>query len=100
MTFETDRFDEWIKQIEKLEGESRVEFGELFHSNFMKKNTGCESIEEFFEKSPWEINDEEDFEAIPPKGLDEYVDKNTVFPSWEEMIGTAGEEWIADQLEF
>jgi hypothetical protein len=47
-------------------------------------------IEEFFEESPWTVEDEKDFEEIPEDEFDAYVEDTTMFATWESMFGRAG----------
>lgn len=107
MGFETDGFDEFGDKVgeiadnaRSLDGENEVSFGELFTDSFVDSHTDFETIDGFFDASPWEVEDEEDFDAIPETDLDEYVDEHTTFLDWEEMIGTAGEQWMSRQLGF
>ncbi len=71
---------------------------ELFNPSFMKEYTDFESLEEFFQESPWTVESEEDLEQIPDGPFNEYVSEHTVFSDQDEMMGKAGEEWTADQL--
>lgn len=93
-----DELNEMKETAQKLDGENEINFGELFNDSFMQDNTDFESIEAFFEKSPWTIENENDFDAIPESDLDDYVDEHTVFDDWEAMLGQAGENWVAKQL--
>lgn len=93
-----DALSDIADNAQELDGENEVGFGELFTDAFMRKYTEFGSIDKFFEESPWAVESEEDFAAIPEADLDDYVDEHTAFPSWEEMLGTAGEQWMVDQL--
>lgn len=83
-----------------LDGENQVSFGELFSNKFMRRHTDFDDIEAFFEESPWEVEDEEDFEEIPEDEFDEYVEDTTLFDTWESMLDKAAEKWMMDQLGF
>ena len=97
---EMNGFDELEDSLDSVSGESTVTFGELFAESFMRRHTDFDDIEEFFEESPWTVEDEEDFEEIPEDEFDAYVDDTTMFATWESMLGKAGEKWMADQLGF
>ncbi|KKB34139.1 hypothetical protein [Bacillus thermotolerans] len=88
------------ENAKKLEEGQSVTFTELFTERFMSKYTRFTSIEEFFEKSPFEVQTNEDFDKINKAELDKYVSENTQFSSWENMLGEAGKEHIARQLGF
>jgi len=93
-----DQFGEMADNAEELEGENEVAFEELFTEQLMRQHTDVASFDEFLEQSQWEVESEEDFEAIPEDEFDEYVNENTDFESWEDMYGTAGTEWMAREI--
>ena len=105
MGIEMDGFDEvenMLDEIEKnadeLDGENEVKFDDLFCTTFMKKYTDFLSIDEMFEKSDFDINSQEDFESISEDKLDMYVNKTTVFSTWEEMLEKAIQKWTIKKL--
>lgn len=85
--------------------EGQLQFGEIFSESFMLTNTNFSSIDEFFSKSPFHINDETSetakmsIESIPDAELDAYVKENTKFESWRDFYTTAGEIAIANRLQ-
>jgi len=100
-------FDDFRKKLKQMQNATKdlekgvsVSFDELFHEGFMRKYTNFTSIDEFFDKSPFEIQTEEDFDKIDINQFDEYIRNNTQFSSWEEMKGKAGTEWVAKKLGF
>ena len=64
-------------------------FTELFTSEFMRQYTQYESIEELLSSGGFEVNSEEDYEAIPDEDIDAHVRKTTNFRSWKEMLTEA-----------
>ena len=107
MSFKIDGFDELEKQLKKIEdsvnehaGTTEVGFDELFNPSFMKSYTDFNNMDEFFDKSPFEVETNEDFEKLDESELDLYVDKITRFSSWEEMLHKAGELYYAKKLGF
>ena len=95
-----EQFGEMADNAEELEGENTVSFEDLFAEEFMRKYTDVTSFESFIEQSQWQVESEEDFEAIPEDEFDEYVKANSDFESWEDMFGTAAKEWIAREIGF
>lgn len=93
MMAELDRLS---KAAQELDGEHEVSFGELFPQEFMSENTSCATIDDFFAGCGHEIRSDDDIDAIP--GFDEYVQRTTTFPSWEEMKGTALDELVFREL--
>jgi hypothetical protein len=100
-------FNEFGKELKKLEKKAKelekgqsISFIDLFNEKFMSRYTKFGSIDEFFNNSPFEIENNEDFEKINENELDKYVGENTKFSTWQDMLGTAGQEHIAKQLGF
>ncbi len=88
--------DELQKKAESISGE--VKFDELFNDSFMENNTKFKTIDEFFENSPFAIETQDDFDDIDESELDQYVNENTDFSSWEEMKKAAGTLYAKKKL--
>jgi hypothetical protein len=97
MSVEIEGFDELERNLQDL-GQEDVPIVELFPPDFMATHTEFDSIAEFFESSPWEVESRLDFEAIPEDNLDGYVDRHTGFNSWESMLSAGAREWAFRQL--
>ena len=95
-----DQLGEMADNVGELEGENNVALEDLFTEQFMRQHTDTVSFEEFIENSQWEVESQEDFEAIPEDEFDEYVDERSDFDTWEDMFGAAGTEWIAREIGF
>lgn len=93
-----DELEQLSKQASKLSGTAT--FGELFDDGFMQEHTQYSNIEEFFKRGGFIIDKEEDFDAISQDELDKHTAKTTDFENWEDMIGTAVEEFHAKELGF
>lgn len=93
-----------LNQIEKnandISGTNRIPFDELFNSDFMKKNTKFNSIEDFLLASPEKISNDEELEASDESVLDSFVCAETKFNSWEDFYLEASQEFIAKKLGF
>ena len=87
------------RKIDKISGEQKVSFKDIFPSSFMSKFTQFSSIDEMVNKSPFKVENEEDFRKIPDKEWDVYVREKTPFKSWDEMLSKAGEEYIGKQVQ-
>ena len=102
---DTDGFKEnLVNALEEETGlrfgeENEIPFAELFPEEFMRLYTEFASMEAFLEASSWEVENQEDFRAIPDEPFDEYVDKHTDFPSWEVMYQTAGQRFMERKFE-
>lgn len=96
--------DQFQKNLEKaskeLDGEHQVPFDDIFTNSFMRKYTSVSDFDEFLTTGGFEVNSEEDFEAIPDADMDNHVKKSTKFSSWQEMLSTAGQEYALKKLGF
>ncbi|MCO5388592.1 hypothetical protein [Desulfosporosinus sp.] len=72
-----------------IEEEGSIPFTALFPSQFMQQYTQFKSIEELLSSGGFEVNSEEDYEAIPDEDIDAHVAKTTKFNSWKEMLTNA-----------
>jgi len=100
MSIKITGLDELTKNLgrlsEKLEDETKprnVQFSERFNPTFMTNHTSFSSFDEMVKKSPFKVESQQDFEAIPDAAWDDYVRKNTKFSSWQEMLSKASEEY-------
>lgn len=93
-----DELDQLQERVDAVDGETSVSFDELFPTDFMETYTEFGSIEAFLEASPWTVESDADFEAIPGDEFDEYVDDHTEFDTWEAMLSAAAREWIGRKL--
>lgn len=66
---------------------------DIFTPDFMEKYTQFNSITEMLASGGFEINSEEDYEAIPDQAIDTFVAKTTKFNSWKEMLLNAVETY-------
>lgn len=90
--------EDLARRAEKLEGEQEVALTELLAAKFLQRHTAFSSLEAMLEASGWEVESQEDFEAIPDDEWDRFVAANSDFPDWQAMLSSAGEEWAVRQL--
>lgn len=93
-----DELEQMAENALGLEGSNEVPFTELMPPAFMAEYTDCESIEAFIDESPWTVESQADFRAIPDDEFDEYVDEHTRFSTWETMLSRAANQWAGRQL--
>lgn len=100
MSVQIRGFEDKIDELDRaVDGEREISLTELFTPDFVQTFSEFESIGQFFEESPWTIETDEDFEAIPRSDLDAYVDEHTGFSTWEAMLAAAGREWVIRQVD-
>ncbi|MCS4159437.1 hypothetical protein [Salinibacter ruber] len=98
-----DELENYFEQLEEkakeLEGENKVPFSELFDTSFMSEHTPHTDFVAFLEAGGFEVETQEDFEAIPEAELNEHIRETTELESWEEMQAAATEAWVAEQMD-
>lgn len=88
------------KNLDELSRTTNVSFDDLFTPSFMDKYTNFSSFEGLLTAGGFIVQSQEDFEAIPEDVFDVHISKHTKFKNWKEMLGKAGEEYIARKLTF
>lgn len=84
------KIDDISKNASDLEGTREVPFDELFTDKFMSVNTNFNNFDSFFEKVG--IHNENEFKDFPEDKLDEFVNENSKFSSWKQMLVQASKE--------
>lgn len=95
-----DIFDQIRKQIAAVEEEvnGNQDITDIFTPDFMSRNSRFSSIEEFFEESSFDVNTQEDFEAVPETEIDRFTKDNTDFDSWESFKTEAGKQFALEKF--
>jgi len=86
------------RKAEQLDGEQSVQLADLFHDEFMLRNTEFPSVELMLEASGYKIESNDDFANIPEGDWNEFIRSRTRFASWDEMKNAAAQEWVARAL--
>lgn len=100
MKHETDftGLDQLSKNASELSGEHNVQMGELMNPKFISKCSQYSNLDELFDASGFKIESNEDFEAIPDKKWESFIQENTTYESWQEMREAAGVEYAKNML--
>jgi len=96
--FDLEGLNRLQREIKRIPKQQEVSFEKLFSESFMSRYTKFKSINEMVDKSPFKVENEEDFKNIPDLEWDKYVKENTSFHNWEEMLSKAGEEYLGKQV--
>lgn len=83
------------KSAEEIEGTNTIPFTELFNNSFMQANTKFSDIENFEKESKFDFSE---MDSIDEKKLDEFVNLNTKFDSWDSMMTSASNKWVTKKL--
>ena len=84
------------QNVERLQGTTRMEVEVLLTADFMRKHTKFASMNEMFARIS--IGSREDFDAVSRDVLDAYVNANSHFTSWQELLNFAATERLAREL--
>ena len=99
-----DKLEKQLKQMEKgakeLSKTKHVSFGELFPASFMRKYTSFSFMSELLNAGGFEVESQEDFEAIPDDTFDKHIAANTKFKTWKDMLSEATSQYAAKKLGF
>ncbi len=98
MTFEIKGLKELQNKLKAIDGQQSVPLTEMLTPSFMASCSSFTSAEELFEASNFEINNVEDFKAIPDIEWDLFIGNNTSYLNWSEMLKAAGTKWTIDKL--
>jgi hypothetical protein len=93
------KFDELQESAESIQG-TQVPVGELLTPGFLAKHTRFLSEDELFEASGFSVQSTENFEKIPDEEWDNFIQQNTPFATWSDMLSAAGAEWAQKKLGF
>lgn len=83
---------EKANKVENLQGTHEVNFDELFTNELMQSKTHFKNIELFL--TALDIKSNEEFNNLPQEKLDTFVNKNTDFSNWNEMLQYATTNYI------
>ena len=96
------KLEKQLKQMEKgakeLSKTKQVSFGELFTTSFMRKYTSFSTLDELFAAGGFNVESQEDFEAIPDDEFDKHIASSTKFKNWEDMLGEATSQYVTKKL--
>jgi hypothetical protein len=101
----TKGFDELQKKLKKmaegakeLEGEQQIPIPDLLTEDFVSEHTKFRDAQKIFDESGFEINNAEDFKAIPDDDWDKYIAQISDFESWSEMLKAATAEHVKRKM--
>lgn len=65
---------------------------------FMKKYTVFSSLEDFLQSAGFSADSQQNFESIVVTVMDAWVNQNSTFSNWSEMISSAGDFYFDTQM--
>lgn len=103
--FKIEGLDELQRNIGGLEsrassihGKQEVPLDELLTAGFLAKYSRFLSADEMFKASGFKVESSEDFANIPDDEWGRFVQENTTFATWPDMLSAAGVVWAQKKL--
>lgn len=93
-----DAFETMTANAAALDAGSPPALSDLLPDGFMQQYTAFDSLEAFYDASPWPIESEADLAALDEHDVDAYVAEVTAFDDWSELFGTASQQWFVAQI--
>lgn len=93
---DTSGLDKLSKKLDGLSEERTVQMKEILTDNFISSHSTFHTLDEFM--TTCGIHNAEEFKAFPDTEMDKFVQSNTNFSSWKDMLGSAGAEYYKKQL--
>jgi hypothetical protein len=98
-------FDEFSKKLNQL-AQNAEELGntksasltEILSSEFISQHTRFANVGDLLEAGGFDASTQSAFEAIPQDQLDAFINSESPFSSWKEMLNTAGAAWAKRKL--
>ncbi len=91
------KLEQIAENAEAIQG-TQIPLEELLTPGFLAKHTRFLSTDELFEASGFTIENAEDFEKIPDDEWDSFIQQNTPFATWSDMLSAAGNEWAQKNI--
>lgn len=93
------KLDELKESAESIQG-TQVSLDVLLTPGFLAKHTRFLSADEMLEASGFNVETAEDFEKIPYEEWNNFIEQNTPFATWSDMLSAAAAEWAQKKLSF
>ncbi len=75
-----------------------VHLGDLLTPDFIARHSRFAAEDEMFVASGFDIQSAQDFAAIPDVDWDRFIEQNTSFDTWLDMLQAAHFEWFQRNL--
>lgn len=92
------KLEELSRRVQKLEGPRDVPITELLTSTFLSSCSRFKSVSELFNASGFRLESPADFAAIPDDKWDDFIQTNTTYGSWRQMLSAASAQWAKREL--
>jgi hypothetical protein len=93
-----EKFSDLSNRLEDLNGTHNIPINDLLTPVFLSGCSAFESADQLFAMSGYELNSQDDFNAIPEEDWVRYINKNTSFTGWQEMLQAAAAMWVKNRM--
>ena len=94
----TTKLENLKKDLKILNKVHDIKLQELMTSEFISQHSHYMNLEHLLNESGFIIENLEDWKVVPDEKWNDFIVKNTSFPSWEEMQKEAMTIYIKKQL--
>jgi|EPASupsiteSAE347_1022098.scaffolds.fasta_scaffold02628_12 hypothetical protein len=95
-------FKDFTKALEKevtdLSKQDQVPVEDILTASFISKNTPYTDLGEFLEAGGFSVSTQEEFESIDDSEINAFVSDKTRFSNFQEMVDTAGQEYVENRF--
>ena len=84
------------ENLKNIEAEQTVPLTDILTDSFIQKKTPFLNLTDLFDKAGFKVETNEDLEAIPDEIIDKFIQANSEYKSFQEMLGSAGKEYMSN----
>lgn len=82
--------------LKKVKSNPSVPLTDILTDSFIQKKTPFLNLADLFDKAGFKVESNADLEAIPDEIIDKFIQDNSEFKSFQEMLGAAGKEYMSN----
>lgn len=96
INFDMSGLENLSNRLNSLSKRRSVQIGDMLTNSFITSHSKFNSLDSFM--SACGIHNSDEFKSFPDTEMDKFVQANTNFSSWQDMLGAAGAEYYKKQL--
>jgi len=84
----------------ELSKDNNIDIESLLNDELIQKFTNFESVQAFLEKCPMDLKNISNLQDLDNNKMDSFVNDNTNFSNWKELLGKVTETFLSGKLKF
>lgn len=92
------KLNQLAQNVENLSNTTSASLTDILTPAFISQHTKFSNLGELFEAGEFDVSSQAAFEAIDENELDAFIQVQSSFSSWKEMLSTAGTTWTRKKL--